>query len=168
MLFRSSLPPALRNSLQRWRDEVHTTKSYVGFDWEKRNSSPRCLLFTDASLFGWGGYLVTADGSIHIDGGAWNDTTVRSGDISWLEGRAVRYAIQAFRSIIMQHRAIDLRIDNTSVKTAMEKGRARAATVHVEVIEPIEWLRVHGIHVYVSYVKSEHNLADPISRGIWN
>ena len=162
-----SLPAALRNSLQKWRDEVHTTKSYAGHDWKNSNNSPRCILFTDASLFGWGAYLISSDGSVHIVGGAWNDTSIRSGDISWLEGRAVRYAIQAFRGIIMQHKAVDLRIDNTSVVTAMGRGRAKAATVHVEVIEPIEWLRVHGINIYVSYVASTSNLADPISRGIY-
>ena len=162
-----SLPTALRNSLQKWRDEAHTTKSYAAHDWNNSNNSPQRTLYTDASLFGWGAYLISTDGMIHIVGGAWHDTTLRSGDISWLEGRAVRYAFQAFRGIIMKHRAVNLRIDNTSVQTAMERGRAKAATVHVEVIEPIEWLRVHGIHVYVAYVKSEHNLADPISRGIY-
>jgi hypothetical protein len=144
---------------------VHETKCYVGTDWLREKSNPRCTLFTDASLFGWGGFLISSDGSVHIVGGAWSDTSLVSGDISWLEARAVRYSIQALRGIIMQHRSIDLRIDNTSVTAAMSKGRAKAATVHVEVIQPIEWLRVHNIHVYVSYVASEHNPADPISRG---
>lgn len=162
-----SLTPALKNSLQKWRDEVHNTKSYVGTDWHRHNNSPRCTLFTDASMFGWGAYLIAHDGSVHIVGGAWNDSSIVSGDISWLEARAVRYAIQALRGIIMQHRAVDLRIDNTSVQTAMERGRARATTVHVEVIQPIEWLRIHNIHVYVAYVESAKNLADPISRGIY-
>lgn len=163
-----SLPNALRVSLQRWRDLVHEPVDLTNFDWTSAQRAPRCTLFTDASLHGWGAFLITSDGAVFIVGGAWRDAHLLSSrQINWLEARAVRYAFQSFRGIIMHHRSVDLRIDNTSVVSAMQRGRARAAAVHIEVVEPIEWLSSNGITVRTSYVESSNNPADPVSRGIF-
>ena len=158
-----TLTSHLQHSLQRWRDMVHESRSYRGFDWDQQQKQRRCILFTDASLHGWGAFLITADGCIFIVGGRWSDT-YRSGDINHLEARAVKYAFQAFAQIIKRHTAVSLRVDNTSVGTAMRRGRGRAAEIHVEVIETHLWLQQQKITLDTSEVSSKDNHADFVSR----
>lgn len=159
-----SVPSGLQRSLSAWIELARSTKSFANHDWN-RKPSRACTLFTDASLSGWGAFLTTSDNAVYIVGGAWRDAhQLESHHISWLEARAVKYAFQAFRGLIRQHDHVKLRIDNTSVAAAMARGRARAAELQVEVIEPIEWLKINNISVDVAYVTSQQNRADIVSR----
>lgn len=159
------LPNGLRASLARWIELVHRPAFFAGRDWTARAKTPKVTLYTDASLAGWGAVLINSAGAVYVVGGQWNDSkTLKSSDISWLEARAVRYAMTAFRDIIERHKTIQLRIDNTSVVAAYDRGRGRAAAIHVEVIETIEWLREKGITVRVAYIESAKNPADCVSR----
>ena len=162
------LPPGLRNSLISWIARVRKPVSYLNVDWHARQRLRRCTIFSDASIKGWGAMCVTHDGEVFITGGKWNGgaAELTSSDINWLEGRAMSYALSAFHNIVMDHARVDFRIDNTSVVSAVHRGRARAAKLHAEVIAPIMWLHQRRIVTSVSYIRSADNVvADMISRG---
>jgi len=158
------VPSALRNSLNNWLRLARQPRTVAAQQQQRKRRT--ATLYTDASLYGWGGFFISSNGTVHIVGGKWRDAQqLVSSQISWLEARAVRYSFEALRELVTEHEHIELRIDNTSVMTAMQRGRGKAVAIHVEVIETIEWLRVHNISVDSRYIESSRNPADAVSRG---
>jgi len=163
------IPDGLRKSLSTWIARVKQPRSYLNEDWTARAQRRQCTLFTDASLHGWGAFMITANGNLYISGGKWStpSSALTSSDIGWLEARALTYSVTAFRTIIEDHGRLDLRIDNTSVVAAVHRGRARAHLLHTELVKTIHWLHNRRIITSVSYVRSADNvIADNVSRGV--
>ena len=72
--------------------------------------------------------------------------------------------VLCFSDLIVFHRNVDFRIDNTSVESGIRRGAARSPDI-VEVLKhPIEFLSAFDVQATVAYVKSADNLADAKSR----
>lgn len=159
-----SVPEGLRSSINRWIQLARGSATYDRDDWAPP-TSPRCTLYTDASLRGWGAHFISSTGAVYIVGGKWRDPSqLSSKDINQLEGRAVRYAFSALKEHILRHRVVDLRIDNTSVLSAMQRGRGKAETVHFETLDAIKFAFESKIVIKAEYVASAENKADITSR----
>jgi hypothetical protein len=125
-------------------------------------------LFTDASLQGWGGILVTPDRAVHATGGMWAKWIKADEEsINTLEGFAVAKAIEDFKNTIARPDvgALHVVVDNTSVQAGIKKGRANAERLNSALLEPLLELKALDIPVTVRYIKSGENPADSISRG---
>ena len=124
------------------------------------------VLYTDASLSGWGACFFDDDGFTTSTGGSWSPEESKL-DISVLEARAVRLAFSTLARQLARCRSVDLRVDNTGVEYALRRGGARAEDLNREVGEFFE---AHGgvpFATTVGYVKSADNPADAPSRGVY-
>ena len=157
-----NIPESIRHQLDIWQSEIRDTKIFAETAFQARRHA---TLYTDASLFGWGAIMITADFRVFVAGGKWS-RAFTSGDICHLEASAVRNAARAFAQIILEHGSVDFRIDNTSVAYAVMRGVARAPALNVALAGLLKWLSRYDIVVTASYVKSDDNLADPVSRGL--
>ena len=153
-----SLPPSVVDSLRQW---LHVAR--MPYRNAHRPGNQHMILFTDASIKGWGAYLILPDGRLYITGGSWRFSAT-SGDIAALEARAVRYAVDTFARLIARYSEIELRIDNTSVASAIPRGVARSFDLNRELAPVFTTLRALHVTATASYVESSRNLADPVSR----
>jgi hypothetical protein len=156
-----SVPDCVRKELQRWLIAAKTAKII-----DRITCRGTAVLFTDASLLGWGAILIDDAGRVLVQGAAWPTVQTESGDISKLEADAARLAINKFQDVILRLRSLELRVDNTSVLSAFRRGIARAESINIALRGVITWLAEHSVILTVSYVKSAENPADPISRGM--
>lgn len=135
---------------------------------------PALVIHCDASLQGWGAILCDPLHRIFIAGGRWDGdefesltaANLQSGDIGRLEGRAFTCSCRAFREFILQHRSVRWRIDNTSVTSAIQRGKARADALSRTIAPTLVWLVDNDVKTWVEYIESERNAADFISRGM--
>ena len=155
------MPDGVQHELDVWQAEIRGQHAFGPTSFAQRRHA---TLFTDASLYGWGAIIITADHKVFIAGSKWS-RPFTSGDISRLEAAAVRNATRAFANVILEHGSVDFRIDNTSVTSAVRRGIARAPALNVALAGILKWLSRYDIVVTASYVKSDENLADPVSRG---
>jgi hypothetical protein len=81
--------------------------------------------------------------------------------------RAVRLVLSAFRDFCNNNRIknIDFVVDNTSVEAGLERGRAHAASLQMEMIGIINELESSGIKLTPRYINTRDNIADAVSRG---
>lgn len=127
------------------------------------------VMFSDASLKGWGAILVTSDGRIFISGSRWPSPRLSSGDISALESEAVSAGLSDFQDVILNNCDDRLRIvvDNTSTEAALVNGIARSAAVNRAIRPALRLLTSsRRIEVSVAHIATGRNPADPISRGL--
>jgi hypothetical protein len=159
----TDLPPSTLQGLVRWRQWV-TGHTLV----PAHKYAVAAVLFTDASLRGWGAVL-EIDGVVSIAGGQWSDRQqCKSGDISALEGEAVQLAVETFADTLRRAptNVLHLVVDNTSVEAALKRGTGRAERVNTHVVTAVMRLReLKSWKVYAQYIKSRLNPADPCSRG---
>lgn len=163
------LQPGLVAALNEWRDRAHQQRDCASFNWQAAADAPAATIYSDASLFGYGGVLIF-NGAVHVVGGAWTAAAreqLRSGDISWLEMRAVRLVLSAFHEYCSNNNVkhIDLVVDNTSVQVAITRGRARAEALQMEMIGIINSNKRSGIELTARYIDTRDNIADAVSRG---
>lgn len=154
-----SLPLSVQQQLEQWLQAVR-----LPFFIRHRAIGQHAVLFTDASLSGWGAYLIMPDQRLYIAGARWN-VSATSDDICLLEALAVNKAITTFAHLILPLRNIDLRIDNTSVVSAIPRGVARASSLNEALRDVYGFFRLHNIQVTAQYVCSAENIADALSRG---
>ncbi|ORC89558.1 uncharacterized protein TM35_000123330 [Trypanosoma theileri] len=117
-------------------------------------------LVTDASMYGWGALLFKDSGEVLAADGAWEKAPNM---ISQAEARAVHLASRGFKPHLTG--PLDIRVDNTTVMGIMQKGNAHSQALVKEANAIDRVLCSHGIHAEWSYVASEQNPADGISRG---
>ncbi|ORC92306.1 uncharacterized protein TM35_000045200 [Trypanosoma theileri] len=117
-------------------------------------------LVTDASMYGWGALLFKDSGEVLAGGGAWEHTPHM---ISQAEARAVHLALRGFKMHLTG--PLDIRVDNTTVMNIMQKGNTHSQTLLKEANAIDRVLRPYSITAKWSYVASENNPADGISRG---
>ncbi|ORC85230.1 uncharacterized protein TM35_000372030, partial [Trypanosoma theileri] len=79
------------------------------------------------------------------------------------EARAVHLALRGFKTHL--HGPVDIRVDNTTVMNIMRKGNTHSQALVKEANAIDRVLRLHGVPAKWSYVASENNPADGISRG---
>jgi hypothetical protein len=120
-------------------------------------------LFTDASLQGWGAVLYLRGRQPLVTGSRW--TTVHcSTEIAELEMAAVDHAVRQFRHELQHVASLRIVVDNTTVMSAVLKGRSRSDAVAVRLAASIPLLRNLGVPVSVAYITSRDNPADLPSR----
>ena len=111
------------------------------------------VLFTDASLSGWGAVAFTSSG-VRIAAGHWHQN-VRVEHINVLELRALANAFDSFDFTEM----VDVFVDNTTVLYSVMKTRSNNFLCN-NIIGHLPLHRIKSIR----YVKSVDNIADPFSR----
>ena len=121
-------------------------------------------LFTDATLVGWGGVLLTADGQVHIVGGLFDKDD--HGDICAKEAQAVANSVTALRELLLQVTSLDIIVDNTSVEHGMRRMLPRAEALAESVAAVWRDVINMRIALRIGRIDSAKNPADAISRGI--
>ena len=158
------LTPTVRRELHEWLRLARTTKLIPG----KYDPNPRYhVMFSDASLFGWGAVLIDSFQQVFIAGAQWPEhlRNKTSSDIGQLEAAALSFGIDAFKWRLLESRNVEIRVDNTSVESAVRRGTARASAICDQLKDNFVWLADESFAITVAYVRSEDNPADPISRG---
>eukprot|EP00760_Papus_ankaliazontas_P000568 PhM_4_TR10096/c4_g2_i4/m.19637 len=123
---------------------------------------PVMTMYTDASAFGWGAVLFTSDGIVYATGARW-PVSFRY-EVNAAETRAVALGLEAFSSHFIKGTTLDLRVDNTSAKSAITRGVSKSEGVSLELTRVLDGIRRAGIVVTVAYVRSRDNPADALSR----
>lgn len=117
------------------------------------------VLFTDASLTGWGAVLFM-DGQHFSFGSKWISDRV---NINELEACALRLAIQHF-AYLLQNRHIKLVVDNSSLFFTYGKGRSRNFIMNSVIREVDDLVHDLGSTSEIAWVESQFNWADKPSR----
>ena len=115
---------------------------------------PRTVLFTDASLVGWGAICVRSDGSICSIGRRWEDEDANH-SINILEAKALANAMDVLQ---MDHH-LDVFVDNTSLLANVRRTRSGNFLFN-NIVGHICSDRILNIQ----YIKSNENPADVFSR----
>ena len=158
------IPRSIRPQLTQWLHDARSTLT-LARDAQTIFRRPD-VLYTDASSYGRGAVLFSANYEVAISGAAWpDDTDTTSGNMAALEAQAVTSAIFEFADRLLIHKNVELRIDNTSVTAAVRRGVARSANVNERIAPALRWLADNDIAYTVSYVASDDNPADAPSRG---
>ena len=157
------LPVSVVRVLNTWCSVAHSTRLIAPAPLQ-----PHLTFFVDASLKGWGATVITHNSQVFHAGGRWkaHETYCDNsrGIINLLEAKAFRNCVLCFSDLIVFHRNVDFRIDNTSVESGIRRGAARSPDI-IEVLKhPIEFLSAFDVQATVAYVKSADNLADAKSR----
>ena len=120
---------------------------------------PEMLLFTDASLEGWGAHLQEM-----VASGVWSETE-QNLHINLLEMRAVLLALQAFQERLMGHR-VALMSDNTTVVSYINKqGGTVSSSLCLLVRQVLTWAEFNSVSLVGRFVPGRRNvLADQLSR----
>ena len=120
---------------------------------------PEMLLFSDASLEGWGAHLQEL-----VASGVWSDDD-RNLHINLLEMRAVQLALQAFQDRLMGHR-VALMSDNTTVVAYINKqGGTVSSSLYLLVRQVLTWAEFNSVSLVGRFVPGRRNvLADQLSR----
>lgn len=117
------------------------------------------VMFSDASLFGWGGYLIGDEG-MQIVGDSWHPNDRH---INELEAWAIQRVLESFATRIA-NKNIFLFVDNTSCIAAAENGRSKNFILN----QLADWLQgfqqLHSCKITIHYINSVSNLADDPSR----
>ncbi|ORC86506.1 uncharacterized protein TM35_000282220 [Trypanosoma theileri] len=163
----------LNRGLIRPQDPAHlsSTAKSIGHNWLKtllmnkpvhppQKLPSTATLVTDASMYGWGALLFKDSGEVLAAGGAWEHTPHM---ISQAKARAVHLALRGFKPHLTG--PLDIRVDNTTVMHIMKKGNTHSQALVKEADAIDKVLRLHGIRATWSYVASEQNPADGLSRG---
>ena len=144
---------------------IWTTAATAIEDWriEVLRNSPRCVVsapqaysvvFSDASLTGWGAVAFRSDGRSLVVAGRWPPSLVND-SINVLELRAVVNALDSLDTDFY----VLLYVDNTTALYNVSKGRSRNFTAN-NLVGHLDTSRILGVF----YVSSENNPADGPSR----
>jgi hypothetical protein len=119
-----------------------------------------CLLYTDASMEGWGGHILDMEAS-----GVWLETEVANSHINLLELWAVRNALRAFQSSLTGQ-CVCVMSDNTSVVSYINRqGGTRSQTLCTPTLELLDWTHQNNIQLSARHVPGRLNVvADFLSR----
>ena len=151
--------------LQQWHRDSLGTKRVQRLATDEKQVD---IAYIDASLWGWGCYIILASGELVIHGGKWppDTDTSSTGLMATLEARAVENTFLHCGHRFLDRRNVDLRIDNSSVAHGMRRALAGTADINVRIAPALKFCSDNDIEYTVSLVKSEHNLADAESRGL--
>jgi hypothetical protein len=128
------------------------------------------VLYTDASLQGAG--AVFEDRRTFrraVIGKPWSDgVNYQSGDMGFLEGKAVEFAVDTFWDELAAARNVLIYVDNTSVHAALQStsGNTKANSLHRALAPTLERMWQQGIAYVARYIHTSENIADAPSRGL--
>lgn len=149
-----------------WKEWHTRLVSAVHYAYHQSTTDRKWTLFTDASDAGWGYVVITPDGQVNAHGEAWNTALLRSIPIHEREGKAVLLALEHIVSRdgldFKPADTIYVRIDNTSIGSIFTKGRSPAYWSNLLATQFDTTTRF--LHVHISYIASQNNPADPVSR----
>jgi hypothetical protein len=156
-----NLPAGTASQLRRWSAAVRVPLTIT----TRRSLTSAFSLYTDASNFGWGAVLINDDTAEHFAiGESWAPADAQR-DISEREMLAVTRAVSMLTEKLQEAKSLALRIDNTSVLSAVRRGVPRADRLASLTSDAAETLRILPGAVTVAFVKSADNFADGPSRG---
>ena len=140
--------------LQWWSDPVNLLH---GQSLEVRN--PDLLLFTDASLAGWGATILDDEAC-----GVWSPLEQQE-HITLLELRAIRLGLLAFEDVL-RGRTVAVLSDNTTAVSYIKKaGGTRSAELNHEAQQTLQWAEANAVTLLTQFVRGENNVvADCLSR----
>ena len=157
-----AFPPGLLPALQEWVRAAHGETRILPVPDGKPD-----IVYTDASLSGWGAYIFFANGETAILGGAWPRGTERSsGNMAQLEAQAVANTWAQVRHRLIARRNFELKIDNSSVSSQIRRGIARSAPLNDRLTDTIADFAANSCRYTITLIKSADNLADAPSRGL--
>ncbi len=84
--------------------------------------------------------MINAQLRVHVADAAWSQPYLTSAHISFLEARALKHGVNAFSRQIRLARAVEIRVDNTTITSALTRGTARAASLNGELKATFDWL----------------------------
>jgi hypothetical protein len=145
--------------LERWVAELLATGEVSATDLISLHETPEAILFTDATLSGFGGVLLLPDGAIHCVGHSFHDPHHRA-SINELELRALRYCLNYFDPILAG-KVVYVGIDNTSAMHAFRSANPKSYYLGREASK----IRSSAAGIFVAYITSAENPADELSRG---
>ena len=156
-----TLPPAVALQLKQWTAAIRRPLTIT----QRTASKSPVTLFTDASDAGWGAVLVNDETAEFASAGAMWSKEDAATDISVRELRAVALAIDVFRAKLSTASRLHLKIDNTSVLSAVRRGVPRADGLAHLTATTAKQLAAMDLPISASYVSSGRNAADEPSRG---
>jgi hypothetical protein len=157
-----SLSISVKSQIREW------LQSCVDNKWTTPPKSirPRFIMFSDASLTGWGCVIInTLTKEVMSVGDKWNANEGSSWSINVLEVEAVLRGLWAFRHQI-RGCSIELHIDNTSCLAAVRRGYSRIQAINRVAGSINDAVKVWNIHIESThYVHTSKNVSDGRSRG---
>ena len=143
-----------REELLWWREEGRLSQGVP-----LMSPPPTMLLFTDASLRGWGAHLEDL-----VASGVWSEAD-QDLHINILELRAVWFALQSFQERLMGHR-VALMSDNTTVVAYINKqGGTVSSSLWLLTKQVLTWAELNSVSLVGRFVPGRRNvLADQLSR----
>src|SRR5207244_3045051 len=120
-----NIPEGRQKDLEQWIAEVRKPYELLP---KQQDDSSTMTLFSDASKFGWGAVLISPQQQVFIAGGAWSssEASYAANNINLLEAAALNYAVSTFDSSLQGSHRLEIRVDNTSVESALRRGVARS------------------------------------------
>ena len=162
------IPKSASHSLSRWlslASKPHKIRfSKFSNNNINNNKKRSAVLFTDASLVGYGGVLILDDGAIHVVGGKFS-VDDHNNNIATAEAKAVNNSIRDLKQIISSVARLDILVDNTSVEAGVRRGMPRSDALADSVKQFWSTILAQSILVTVGRVSTRLNPADSISRG---
>ena len=151
------VPTSVLSSLKKWLQcakESGVVKPIKG--------SASAVLFSDASLDGWGGVLILEDCQIFVVGAKWRSP---GADINELESLALQNCLHGFDGKVRTLHTLHVRVDNTTLMYGLQKGKSSNERLAGLVDQTIAHLQRIGIAVTVEYISTKLMPADYPSRG---
>ena len=155
------LPRKTRIILAQWRDEV-VLNTPIKAPLHPDFVPHKHRLYTDASRKGWGGILYLDTGEVLITGKPWEAGTTY--EVNNAEATAVRLALEEFGEHFESGTCLDLFVDNTSCKEALNRKTSKSDNIARQLRMVLEEAKRKGICIQARYIASSENPADPISR----
>ena len=146
--------PEIREDLEWWTDDGNLLQGVP-----LQGSAPELLLFTDASLEGWGAHILDLKAS-----GKWS-LQESSLQINLLEMKAVLMALHAFQDCLVGH-SVGLMSDNTTVVAYVNKqGGTVSSSLYLLTRQVLLWAENHSVTLVARYIPGSKNVvADQLSR----
>ena len=157
-----SIPQSVQKIFSAWRTAVAAPLRIV----ERATPSVKMTLFSDASEKGWGTVLVDNAGAVIGSYGQRWSASEAGRHINALEILALSRAVERFKPSLLKASSLDVRVDNTSLIAAAVKGSSRSEDLTPFVKVLASELKSLDSATRVAYVRSEHNPADALSRGV--
>ena len=155
------LPMKTRVILAQWRDDLIKNVP-IRAPPHPATAPPRHKLFTDASSKGWGAILYMDSGEVKILGAPWPAEWTY--EVNKSEAAAVRFALEEFQKYFEQGTCVQLWIDNTSCRAALNRKICKSDGIAKELKSILQSLKNKGICIQAHYISTKLNPADPISR----
>ena len=145
-------PPSI-NELNWWISNIQHSYSNIS------HGKPDLVIYTDASMTGWGGVLNDISCS-----GFWTPAEA-SNHINYLELRAVYLVLQSLQSKVTK-KHVKLMVDNTTaVSCIMNMGTSHSKLCNHITFEIWEWCIRHSVWLSIAHIPGVANvLADKASR----